>query len=171
MVEIVVLGDVPRRQYLAPNGACTYDTKTYSNALALLERRVGQGNDSGAGNSPGCRSRHEGYDAILRPVHHTAFEIPQATLYVKGYGSGTLERCVHFEDMVWRRQHDVSRSLGIRQDYVLQHIGHLRDVGHLNAVGMLVEGVQCYRGILRQGRQRDGTGKECRECAFLWNED
>ncbi len=54
-----------------------------------------------------------------------------------------LERHVHLEDVVGRRE---DHLLLVRDDHRLQHVDHLRDVGHPHAVGMAGEDVQVERG-------------------------
>ena len=55
---------------------------------------------------------------------------------------GPLERHIHLEDVVGRRQNHL---LLVGQDHRLQDVHHLRDIGHAHAVGMPGEDVQVQR--------------------------
>ena len=52
--------------------------------------------------------------------------------------------------MVGRREHHVACAFLVGEDHRLEHVHHLGDIGHLHAVGVLVEHVEregCHEGV------------------------
>ena len=110
----------------------------------------------------GSRGTEHRQRTLLAVLSHACTHLLVLALHLYRQVSSVLMHVVHLEYIIGRRQHHL---IVLCQNHALQHIGYLRDIGHLDTVGVLVEHVQrkgCHEsiahGVLLIQVPTDGTG-------------